>query len=509
MPKIRRMLLLTLTFMVFASIMLSGCGSKQEDTSAKSDSTASKTEGTASEEAKGDPVELIWYTVGTPQKDVDLVMEELSKYTKEKINATIKMKMFDWGDYTQKMQVLAASGEPYDIAFTCSWAFDYVPNQAKGYFLELDDLIEKYGQGIKSVLHPAFLEGSKIDGHNYAIPVNKELGAQKVYRFNKKYLDKYKLDISNVKTLEDLEPLLKVVKEGEGKKFFPISTNKDFRTMIPFDLVNEGIPVGVSLNTTDYKLVNTFETPEMMKLFETLRKYYQAGYIATDAPTIGDNSSIMKTGDWFVDIPNTAPFADIGWTNSLGYPVVSVPAEESYVYNWSVTGSMMAINKNSEHPEEAMKFLNLLNTDPYVRNLVDKGIEGRHYQKVEGKDNVIQYLPLRKEAYDMPSFTLGNMFLTYLLPEDPSNKWDEFDKFNKAAKNAPLLGFNFDVSKVKTELAACINVQKEFYPSLYNGAVDPQSYIPKALKKFKEAGLDKVIEEAQRQLDEWKAAQGK
>ena len=131
------------------------------------------------------PVELIWYTIGTPQKDVDKVEEEINKYTAEKIGVTVDMKMIDFGDYNQKMQVMATSGEPMDILFTSSWAFDYVQNARKGAFMELDELIESHGKGIKDAIDPAFLEGSKVDGHNYAIPANKELPAQEAWRFNK------------------------------------------------------------------------------------------------------------------------------------------------------------------------------------------------------------------------------------------------------------------------------------------------------------------------------------
>jgi putative aldouronate transport system substrate-binding protein len=96
-----------------------------------------------------------------------------------------------------------------------------------------------------------------------------------------------------------------------------------------------------------------------------------------------------------------------------------------------------------------------------------------------------------------------------LYEADPENKWEEFKKFNESGTNSPLLGFNFDTTKVATELAAVQNVKEEFWPSLMTGTVDPEEYLPKAIEKFKAAGLDKIIEEAQRQIDEWRAASGK
>ncbi|MBG9792135.1 ABC transporter substrate-binding protein [Paenibacillus dendritiformis] len=491
MAKAKKLLLMTFCLVLVASLALAGCGSKKEE--------AGGAEAGTSEQ----PVELIWYSIGAPQKDLDKVMEKVSEYTKEKIGVTVKMKLFDWGDYNQKMGVIAASGEPFDIAFTSSWAFEYVANAKKGAFYPLDDLMDQYGQDIKKLVHPSFLEGAKIDGKTYAIPVNKELPAQKVFRFNKGLVDKYNLDINSVKTLEDLEPLLAKVKEGEPG-LYPLSADKQFKFAVPYDLVNENLPLGVALtDTNDLKIVNILEQPDMMKGFETMHEYYKKGYLKKDAATASGGDE-MKTGKWLVDMPDTQPFADNLWSQSLGYPVVSVPYTEPYVYNWSVMGSMHAISANSPHPEKAMQFLNLLNSDRYLRNLVNNGIEGVHYKRID--DETVEYLPAKTESYDMPTFTLGNFFILDRLPADPADKWDQFAKFNDSAKNAPLLGFHFNADSVKTEMTALTNVKDEFYASLFTGSVDPKVYVPKAIEKFKAAGLDKVQAEMQKQLDEWKAS---
>lgn len=447
------------------------------------------------------PVELIWYTIGTPQKDVNRVMEEVSKYTQEKIGVTVKMNMIDWGDYTQKLQVMTASGEPMDLMFTSSWAFDYVQNARKGAFLEIGSLLDEYGKGIKEVLDPAFLEGSKVDGKNFGVPANKELPAQEVWRFNKNLLDKYNLNLDGVYTLESLEPLLKTIKENEPGTA-ALAVDKNFKPYVPYDFIIENMPFAVSLDTTDYKVVNILETPEMKQALATMHKYYKAGYVPTEAATLDSLTDMQTTGKWFADKATTQPFADNLWSQSYGYPVVSTPQSESLIYNWSVMGSMQAISANSEYPEKAMEFLNLLNTDPVLRNMVDSGIEDVHFKKTG--DNVQENLDESKN-YDMPTFSLGNVMLTYLNEADPENKWEEFKSFNEQGKEAPLLGFNFDPTNVTNELAAVSNVKEEYWSALLTGTVNPDEHLPKAIEKFKAAGLDKVMAEIQRQVDEWKA----
>nr|WP_181376673.1 ABC transporter substrate-binding protein [Paenibacillus agaridevorans] len=479
--------MLPMTAVVLAtSLVLGACG---------------KSEGNESASGSEKPVELIWYTIGTPQKDVNRVMEEVSKYTAEKIGVTVKMNMIDWGDYTQKLQVMTASGEPMDIMFTSSWAFDYVQNARKGAFLEIGSLLDEYGKGIKDTLDPAFLEGSKVDGKNYGIPANKELPAQEVWRFNKNLLDKYNLSMDGVYTLESLEPLLQTIKDNEPGTA-ALAVDKNYKPYVPYDFIIENMPFAVKLDTTDYKVINVLETPEMKQALTTMHKYYNAGFIPTEAATLDSLTDMQTTGKWFSDKATTQPFADNLWSQSYGYPVVSTPQSESLIYNWSVMGSMQAISANSEYPEKAMEFLNLLNTDPVLRNMVDSGIEGVHFKKTG--DNVMENLDESKN-YDMPTFSLGNVMLTYLNPTDPENKWEEFKTFNEQGKEAPLLGFNFDPSKVTTELAAVSNVKEEYWSALMTGTVNPDVQLTKAIEKFKAAGLDTVLAEIQRQVDEWKA----
>ncbi|MFB9331140.1 ABC transporter substrate-binding protein [Paenibacillus aurantiacus] len=514
--KSRKMMLTLATLMLASTTALAGCGGdngggnanapKNEAGNAGSNAAGEKNAGSEGE-AKLDPVKLKVYMIGGPQRDLPQVQDEMNKYLTEKINATVDITMIDWGDYSKRMQVITTSGENFDIAFTSSWAFDYLPNATRGAFMPINDLLDKYGQGIKENLDPRFLSGSQIDGKNYAVPVNKELASQWVWRFNKQYVDKYKIDVTKIRTLEDLEPYLKQIKNGEPADITPLAVPKGFKPYVPFDfLLGDEFPVGINLNDKEGRYVNILESAELKSSLATIRKYYQAGYLRKDVATL-DGIDNIKTGKWFADREQTQPYADLGWSRSAGYDIVSNPMQDPVIFTGSATGAMHAISANSKNPERAMMFLNLLNTDPYLRNLINYGIEGTHYKKLS--DNVIEDLPAMKDGFQMPGFALGNLFLTYLHKEDPADKWDAFKKFNDSAIVAPSFGFNFNPDPVKTEVASISAIVKEFYPSIMTGSVDPDEYLPKAIEKLKAAGLDKVIAEAQKQFDDWKAANGK
>jgi putative aldouronate transport system substrate-binding protein len=148
-----------------------------------------------------------------------------------------------------------------------------------------------------------------------------------------------------------------------------------------------------------------------------------------------------------------------------------------------------------------MEFLNLLYTDAYVINLIDYGIENVHYKKTG--ENAKDSIP--DSGYGFPAFSVGNLMLTYLNTGDPADKWEKFKEFNDSATNAPLLGFQMDTTNITTELANLKNAKEATYNSLFSGTLDPKENLPKVNQKLKDNGLDKVMQEIQRQIDEWRA----
>lgn len=58
---------------------------------------------------------------------------------------------------------------------------------------------------------------------------------------------------------------------------------------------------------------------------------------------------------------------------------------------------------------------------------------------------------------------------------------------------------------MSTQVAGFRNVLDEFGKSLYTGSVDPDEYLPKLQEKLEATGIQEVIDEMQKQIDEWKA----
>ena len=187
------------------------------------------------------------------------------------------------------------------------------------------------------------------------------------------------IDMTNVKTLEDLEPILEKVKKEKPELKMPMAAGSGFFPYMPYDYVlGETLPFGIALEGDTTKIVNIYEQKDVKDTLSTLRRYYQKGLIHPQAATDNDPHD-MKVENWFVRKEQYAPGAVETWSQNAGYEIGYNAMHDPLTINNSVTGSVMAISAASKNPDKAMEFLNLLNTDEYLRNLVDKGIEGEHY----------------------------------------------------------------------------------------------------------------------------------
>jgi putative aldouronate transport system substrate-binding protein len=478
--KFKKIMAIAITGIVATSV-LAGCGGSKATTDENGITT------------------LKWYTIGQEPKDKDAVMAKANEYLGEKIGVNIDVNFIDYGDYTQKLGVMINTGEEFDLAFTCSWAGDYLGNARKGAFLELDQYLDVQGKDMKGAIDQRFWDGAKVDGKTYAVPNQKEISTAPMWVFTKEYIDKYEIPYKDLKTLEDLEPWLEKIKQAEPD-VVPLYITKGFSAPQYFDQLVE--PIGVEYGQDGFKVQNMFETQKMKDTLNTLTRYYKKGYINADAATAQDDKSIKR----LVTKGDGQPYAEILWSKDLKYDVVATQIMDSYITNGSTTGSMIGVSRNSKNPEKSVEFLNLLNTDPYIRNLINYGIEGTHYNRVEGSKNQIKLTDAAKD-YSVGYYTVGNLFITDVLHNEPTTKWDEFKEFNDAAENSPALGFKFDTSKVSNQIAAVTNVLEEFKSTLYSGSVDNTEYVGKLNAKLKEQGIDQIIAEMQTQIDAWAASQ--
>ncbi|WP_239616554.1 ABC transporter substrate-binding protein [Cohnella mopanensis] len=495
--------------LVASMIWVSACSKSDKNDSTATGSAAPSSSAAASTDS-GETYEVVmgYPLLGPVPKDLGEVEAAISKITKEKINVTVKLLGIPFGQWFQQQNLMLTGNEKLDVMLA---DFNtYGGMVAAKQLAPLDDLLNEQGQGIKDVLGSK-LDVARIDGKIYATPVNPlPLGGTAIV-MAKDILDQADIDISTINSTNDLDQVFKSVKE-KNPAIIPIAANPQgsmplttlFDTLGKFDSLLDGLGV-LDSSDSSMKVVNLYETPEYTDALRKLRSWYQAGYISKDAATTKvTGSDQIKAGKALATVAGDQPGVEKQAAAGTGKEMVKVTAQKPLQTTQGVLGLIWAIPaNNSKNQSKAMEFLNLTYTDKDIINLINFGIEGKHYTKKS--DNIISVLP--GDGYSMhQSFMFGNVQLTYLTDlEDPTIR-EQGKAFEETFVDSKALGFTPNLDAVKTEVAAVKNVTAQFVPALETGSVDPDKILPQFIEKLKASGIDKIVAEKQKQLDAWLAA---
>lgn len=537
---LKKKVLATVLSFVMMSTMLTACGS----TAPAANETGTKTaEGTdaapAGTEAAGDvdisePVTLKMYFHGSNVTDGAPVIEKANEYLKEKLNVTLEPIWGTWGDFDQNSVLAINGGDDVDIYFTCSWsANEYNTFARKGAWVRLDDpennLIEKYATNLWPMLPDVLKSGATTKGSEglgvYGVPAYKDIATQLAWDINVPLLEKYGYTLDDIKNTDyyGFGEIMKTVKEGEGADFYPLLVE----AMVLERMVNSTpIVVGDSPtgNVLSYyfdpadpskdgangaKIFNKYDTPEYKKFAEKTHEYFKAGYID---PTMGNKNqandvraSKQLEGQYLIGTQSYAYGYEHEAATARNFEVEFVPTTPAFIDTTSSQGALMAISSTSKNPERAMMFLDLLNTDAELMTLLEYGIEGVHYNLEDGMVNFTE----KRADYQPWTNGMGNVTILPPTKAQGANFWPEFKDFYGKAVESNLLGYSFDPTNVETEMGAIANAEAEYGLALNAGVVDPAEKLPEFLAKLKECGMDKVLTEANAQLDTFIQENGK
>lgn len=507
MPRKSKAVTLLLSVLLILSLLVSACsGSNNSGNDAASSDPAGNDGAAATSSSNEKELELTIAFIGLGNmNEVALVEEQISKITKEKINATVKLMPIDIGAWVQQVNLLLAGNEPLDLLVTSSF-FNFSSQVAKGQLLPIDELVEKHAPTIKDTMELAIFNATKVGGKSYGVPSVRDTAADHGFVARKDLMDKYGLTFDNVKTYADLDPIFQKIKENEPG-MYPL-VQRSQTSGIAAEIVRGYIdtlgdtPGILIVENQDLKVVNLYEQQMYKDALQLARKWYQAGYTMPDAATTQEgNNSLLKAGKGFSYLSNMKPGFEAQEKTVNGYEMVAARFVPPISTSDSGTGFMMSIPKNTQDPDRAAQLLNLLYTDKDIANLIANGVEGKHY--VDAGNGQIK-APEGGSNYVFNQWQVGNNALAKVWEGTAPDIWEQTKEFNNSSTFSKALGFSFDSSSVKTEIAAVANVNNQYKAGLESGTIDPAK-LDEFISKLKSAGLDKIIAEKQKQLDQWAA----
>jgi len=438
---------------------------------------------------------LTWWFYGSQPNNLSDALRVIGDYTQSKINARLDIKVAGWADSQQRMRTIVNSGEYYDLMFIDLTDYNTFVNL--GAYADITDQVRTDAPQLQQFIPAGLWDGVRINGKIYAVPTYKDSSKTRFFVWDDTYVRKYNLDITKIHTFAELNTAFRTIKAGEGARFYPLQLSQgsllDIIYADDYDSLLAGLPpIGAGISDRNRRVVSVFEQPDVMEKLRFLNQWYKDGIVNPDAPVL-------------LEPPKQLPFFHgIGWpaaatiwqtNNGVEKYNVEKVFGPSYSTD-SIQGSMNAISSNSRYKTQALKLLELVNTDQKMRDMLAFGIEGVNFSYVKPK--VVRLLTA--DQWNLARYQQGTFFTMSTIEGDPEDAWDQVRRQNEQATASELNGFIFDNRAVINEIANCKSVFDRYKNELLTGASDPDVAVPAMMRDLNAAGFQRIVAEAQRQV---------
>jgi len=461
-----------------------------------------------------EPITVQYTVPGGSPPDLQMVEDAINEMIHERLdpNLNIKLDFVDWGEYLQTVNLRFSAGETCDIVFTPKWWGLFYANQAQGNLAPLDDYMGDFPLFEDDIA--LMMPGTTIDGQVWGIPANNDVVASSGFGIRIDLLEKYPLDFDTINKLEDLEPYLLNIIENEPEIEAAIYPYEGFRPgYYGYDHIYTGLEggafvnglLGVRYDDEDMVVVNLLKSEAFRDYVARMTRWHELGIVSD---YFDDNAYVNFRTKYILSLHYQQPH---DWWNP-DYPILGKPLAPAFVGNFRVGENTTSICATSEHPREAYQVYAFINSDVEAFNTLVYGIEGTHWNWVD-KDQKLIELPdvetMMATYQGPPDWAVGNQFISYYRdPNMAANDiWNWEREINASAVPSVLLGFHVDTEPVLTEIAQVSAVIAEYAPNLtYGWAEDWEADLAKLIQLTDDAGMDVIVAEVQRQVDDFKAS---
>lgn len=482
------------------ALSMAACGGSSSSASTGTDGSSTSTAAPTAAPSK-DVVTLKWVAVGSGMpSNYDAWLAQINPYLEDKIGVNIDMEVISWGDWDTRRNVIVNTSGEYDILFTNVNTYNNDVNT--GAFLDITDMLKEAAPELYASVPEDYWKACEVGGRVYGVPTYKDSSQSEYLVWDKAKIEAAGYDYTKELGITDLDELtapLKAIKDTDGEASFPLNKNGGGYQSYMYDQLGAGLyPLGVRYDDSEGKVVATVEQDDVKQILKTFHEWYNEGIINSDAATRPEDANYKACSiaqGW-------SGAAITSWGPQLGVECVAQKWGPTIVSNETVRGSMNCISANCAYPEKALQFLQLVNTDTYVRDLFYYGVQGDNWDYT---DDSKTFVHKNNADWSMAGYTQGSFFAITPTDDFDFNQFDEVKELNEKAEPSVLLGFTLDTTPIADELANCIQIAERYKGELLTGTADPEVMVPQMMKELRAAGFDKIVAEAQSQVDAFMA----
>lgn len=523
MVKSKKIVSAGLALAVVLSAMLGGCGTKDQ-TANSSSSTATVTT-TATTEQKVDGLDIskkekiVIYKGGTPNTDEKLVLDELFKKTEKVINAQVDIISVAWGDYVNKLNLMAAGGDQVD-AFSIWKGGESQFINKPGFIAPVDELVQKYGTNLSKVIPNDVWNYLKFNGKAMGIP---QMFQQKRNVSVIRMELAEKVGVKTVpKNMAELESTLEKIHEKYPE--LVVYTSGDYKAINLLEYIGF-VPQVLRQGDMYYyydDAEKTFKTlydhPTCIEARESVQRWYKKGLI--------DKDVIMRKSNQANDMTKAGKLVLFGapWVDQAAAIQTSVPDIKYGVIDFSLANNekpisfqnLILLTESSKVKERVVKLFDWVWSSQDNYNSVIFGIEGTHFVKTsDGGVKAPDGMDPAKNPF--PSSTFDTVFQCSTYFKLPANlptismeglktQWD----YKNYQPMNPYAAFSPDMKKFSDVIPTQSRLIEEYLQSTLLGTKPVKAATDELIKKWYDSCKGKEqIDELNKQMADWLKTQGK
>lgn len=465
------------------------------------------------------PTKLVFYVMGDPPRDQQIVQDAVNEKLIEKLNVTLEFQFSTWTDYKQKYGNELITGN-VDMIYTANW-MDYGTMAKQGAFIELDALLDEYAPDLRAAAGESLLNQCRIDGELYCFPLLWPEYTSNGVSYREDLRAKYDLPVPD--SLENLEAFLKGVQENDPSHplLLPAPGDTDMGMQSGFRgawVFNFKYP-WVGIGGLEYGLASNYDTPaeiydywysqDFIDDMKLMKSWCDQGFWTKSILSDTHDANYYNFGQAaaFVDGENPAKHINhvIAFRNDhpefeTGF--VAYGETSGVIYPAHATQNGTAILRSCKNPELAIQVLNYIMTDEEMNLLVQAGIEGVHYEI--DADGIYHNLsvenpqPFPNEGFNTWNLRVKEFKVVQETDVEQNAIFDRLEAVGAKTKYPNVniqQGFAEDYSDYEAERSAVQNVIKQYLAPLEAGVVaDVEASVAEFLQKAEAAGLAKCRE---------------
>lgn len=542
--------LVILMIWVMTMTIFAGCQKQdQEDKTSEGKVSSSKDEQKSEDKEAIDPYEIKFVIPGDAADDMDVVLDEFYKRTKENLNVELSFIYTGWDDIGQKVSLMISAAEKLDSAFLAQWTAPDIGSVAiNEQLLNLDKYFHNDDYpGLKAAFSEEYLSTNKFIGpdgeyHIYGIPFSHSYDQGKYFYYRKDLADKYGITVNS---MEDLVKFWDMVLENEPG-MTPLSylgsqntLAKDIEKIYMPKLDKHNIGAGtfgdriiikddgtayvsrslIPANDPEYRKYLDDAHPakaDPLWNYKIAREWYEKGYLDKDILSQKDQQGPFLSGraasylhgadvynTLYTQLKESSPEAELGYF--IAYENFRQD-NKGQIPTTFQAWNFATIPVTCEDPDRVMKFYDWIFSSQENLDLLEYGVEGKHWTAVGDSKYTPQENPDTGKSYNFGAYVMTWNPTMYRISSDLPDDVVAFIQKNSDQEyfyKSPSAGFSFLDEEVKTEQALVSEVTS-YDLALGNGVVeDIEGEVARIDADLLKAGMDTLAAAYEEQFNEF------